>query len=278
MSVLLIKDWLKIIENCYKNKLESEGFELTIDISWPEFYQFKLRDRMAPFNRTVAKTISKREIQQVDFDFIIMEMVSELSEYREYDQKIGLNKAMDRMNSISFYGVDPLSRYSKTNVLPILKKIIFNGPATIVLWNDGSKTVVKCSDDETWDPYTAVAYAYMKKIFGSNHKFKKMVEKWFPEGTRNKKTEKEDPWKHCRTCIWENKDADQEPCASCDLIDHPVNLKKAIISDKDVDEIKGDFNKRACVDCYYQPVPLNKDPCNVCCRTANHDNFIRREE
>lgn len=30
--------------------------------------------------------------------------------------------------------------------------VIFNGPATIVFWNDGTKTVVKCSDGDEYDP------------------------------------------------------------------------------------------------------------------------------
>ncbi len=31
------------------------------------------------------------------------------------------------------------------------KKVIFNNPATIVFWNDGSKTVSKASKDDTFD-------------------------------------------------------------------------------------------------------------------------------
>lgn len=265
MGVLLIKDWLKIIENCYKNKLESEGFELTIDISWPEFYRFTLRDRMTPFNRTVAKTISKREIQQTDFDSIITEMVAELSEYREHDQKISLEKAMNRMNSSSIYGLDPLYRYSKTNGLPILNKIIFNGPATIVLWNDGTKTVVKCSDFDVDDPYAAVAQAYMKKIFGSNNQFKKMVDKWLPEEEDHR----------------DFMDA-MSYIAHCFKVPDSIVKKQEIISKENVEQIKetveGDFNKRACVDCYYQSVPYDKEPCNACWRTGNHAKFVRREE
>ena len=47
------------------------------------------------------------------------------------------------------------------------KKVIFNYPATIVLWNDGTKTVVKCSDDEVWDPEKGLAMCIAKKAFGN---------------------------------------------------------------------------------------------------------------
>lgn len=47
-------------------------------------------------------------------------------------------------------------------------KVIFNPPATIVLWNDGTKTVVKCSDEESYDPEKGLAMTIVKKTFG-NH-------------------------------------------------------------------------------------------------------------
>jgi hypothetical protein len=54
--------------------------------------------------------------------------------------------------------------------------IIFNNPATIVHWNDGTKTVVKIMEGDTYDETYGVAMCYTKKIFGSNSKFKKMID------------------------------------------------------------------------------------------------------
>jgi hypothetical protein len=48
------------------------------------------------------------------------------------------------------------------------EKIHFNGPATIVEWNDGTKTVVKCQKGDTFDPLTGVAMCCMKKMLGTN--------------------------------------------------------------------------------------------------------------
>jgi hypothetical protein len=44
-------------------------------------------------------------------------------------------------------------------------KIIFHNPATIVIWSDGSKTVVKCHN-EPFDREKGLAMCYMKKILG----------------------------------------------------------------------------------------------------------------
>jgi hypothetical protein len=56
------------------------------------------------------------------------------------------------------------------------KNIIFNNPATIIYWDDGTKTVVKIMDGDIFDEVYGVAMCYMKKIFGSNTKFKKMID------------------------------------------------------------------------------------------------------
>lgn len=63
------------------------------------------------------------------------------------------------------------------NVMPQPKKVIFNGPATIVLWEDGTKTVVKKSDDDEYDWHMAIIWCIMKKIFGSFNKANKYLEK-----------------------------------------------------------------------------------------------------
>lgn len=57
-----------------------------------------------------------------------------------------------------------------------VKKIIFNGRKTIVLWTDGTKTIVSMSKDETnFDPEAAYCAAYTKKMFGTNSKIKRVI-------------------------------------------------------------------------------------------------------
>ena len=54
-------------------------------------------------------------------------------------------------------------------ILPCLdaKKVIFNPPATVVLWKDGTKTVVKCGKYDAFDEITGVSMCYMKKALGN---------------------------------------------------------------------------------------------------------------
>lgn len=58
----------------------------------------------------------------------------------------------------------------------IIDRVIFNDPATIIFWVDGSKTVVKRSNDDVWDPEKGFCMAVMKKIFGKTSFIKKYTE------------------------------------------------------------------------------------------------------
>lgn len=48
-----------------------------------------------------------------------------------------------------------------------IKKVIFSGPCTIVLWANGDKTVVKRAEGDKNDREVAVLYAIAKKKFGN---------------------------------------------------------------------------------------------------------------
>lgn len=88
-----------------------------------------------------------------------------------------------------------------------VKKIIFSGPKTIVLWTDGTKTIVSMSKDELrFDPEAAFCAAYTKKMFGTNSKIKRVIkeksnfEEYTKAAIENAKTEF-DKFMEC-TCPW----------------------------------------------------------------------------
>lgn len=61
-----------------------------------------------------------------------------------------------------------------------IKDVIFNNPATIVIWADGTKTVVK-AENEVFDPEKGLAMAISKKFFGNKGNYFKVFKKWIPE-------------------------------------------------------------------------------------------------
>lgn len=70
------------------------------------------------------------------------------------------------------------------------KRILRSGIATIVFWEDGSKTVVKRSPDEPDNEYAAFTAALAIRIFGSNSKVKKVI-KTKTEEQKSKPVEEE---------------------------------------------------------------------------------------
>ena len=65
--------------------------------------------------------------------------------------------------------------------IPEVKRIIFNDPATVVFWKDGTKTVVKCMKDEKFSPYHGFLCALGKKIYGSNSAIQRLVHSYMEE-------------------------------------------------------------------------------------------------
>ena len=98
---------------------------------------------------------------------------------RKYDLEV--------KNYIRAYELD-LSLYpyfkpntTNTTKLPEIKDVIFNEPATIVMWSDGTKTVVKCQEGENYDPEKGMAMAISKKALGNKGNYCEVFKKWLPE-------------------------------------------------------------------------------------------------
>ena len=77
--------------------------------------------------------------------------------YSKADSKINMMEVLKEMGMFE----------SNNRVrIPEIKEVIFNKPATVVYWKDGTKTTVKCGNDETsFDREKAVAMCFLKKMF-----------------------------------------------------------------------------------------------------------------
>ena len=62
--------------------------------------------------------------------------------------------------------------------LPKVKKVIYNDPATIIFWTDGTKTVVKCQEGDIYSKEIGFKTAYLKKMLGNDNTFNKEINKW----------------------------------------------------------------------------------------------------
>lgn len=62
-----------------------------------------------------------------------------------------------------------------------IERVIYNDPATIVFWKDGSKTVVKCQKGDRFDPEKGLAMAMCKKALGNKGNYCNVFKKHLPE-------------------------------------------------------------------------------------------------
>ena len=89
-----------------------------------------------------------------------------------------------------------------------IRQVIYNDPATIVLWADGTKTVVKC-ENESYDKEKGLAIAIAKKALGNRGAYYDVFRQWLKEeGRQDNKT---DDMQIDRKCIKEENKNDRTP-------------------------------------------------------------------
>lgn len=86
-------------------------------------------------------------------------------------QDIELTEQLYRTMINSHYGMNP-------PYIPAIKDVIFNPPATIVFWIDGTKTVVKVDEYDSFDPEKGLAMAISKKALGNQGNYYNVFKKW----------------------------------------------------------------------------------------------------
>lgn len=76
--------------------------------------------------------------------------------------------------------VVPIKLFMETFMKRSIEEVIFSGPATIVFWNDGTKTVVKCQQGDDYDRHMGLAMACAKKLLGNTGSYYEVFKKWIP--------------------------------------------------------------------------------------------------
>lgn len=66
-------------------------------------------------------------------------------------------------------------------IIPKIKKVIFNKPATIVFWSDDTKTVVKRQKGDRYNKEKGLAMAFVKKIYGNKGNYCNIFKEWINE-------------------------------------------------------------------------------------------------
>lgn len=138
---------INALEATFKNLQQNSFYGM-----YPEYFPgYHFTPARRPLK--ALEELNKREFERIAAEPIIFEIDDMIkANYSKEEIKKMINKT---------FGTPVIS-------LPLTyKKIIFNGPCTIILWTDGSKTIAKASsDEEVFDPEKGVAICFMKKMLG----------------------------------------------------------------------------------------------------------------
>lgn len=157
--------------DCLKNSLDHGLHKIPFEINMSIFGQDK--DTYKIFNIGV---------EVLPYDHLPKNIVEEYYIKLVYDDTQNYH---EMFSPSMFYTKELLNQYyglwRKDDMIPEIKRVIFNQPATIVLWKDGSKTVVNCQEGEAFDPEKGLAMCIIKKISGNKGNFNDIFRKWIPE-------------------------------------------------------------------------------------------------
>lgn len=74
--------------------------------------------------------------------------------------------------------VDSFETKQSTNRRVKIRDVIFSDPATVVFWDDNTKTVVKARGGEKYDKEKGLAMAIIKKITGNTGNYYNIFKEW----------------------------------------------------------------------------------------------------
>ncbi len=119
--------------------------------------------------KDMKRRIQYLEGQEKGLNGLLKDVTLKLLRYQEENEDLRKQLAAteDTINTLNFlYEAYQTAQETTKHLYP--KQVISsreNG-TTIILWNDGEKTEVKCSANDTFQPMTGVAMGFLKRLIG----------------------------------------------------------------------------------------------------------------
>ena len=185
----------KILEVIYinsKNDFICRKFDVLLDV--PCNWRNEAKDRLKTGGLLSLGLIKMNE---TDFLYDMMKETWVYGQWPEYkcsysdyfDTDVAFQKMINSLyNSRYINKINLLKEVSNMDIRNNIKDVIFNGPATIIKWTDGTKTVVKCQEGDA-DPWVGMAMAISKKVLGNKGNFNEVFKKWIKEEPKEIETD-----------------------------------------------------------------------------------------
>lgn len=184
--ILQIKDFCKKIDVTFKyDKIPADGGFLLLTFtkkSGNGQRRFRKRiDYINPRSSSGFENLFERILEQIYEIFMLDDetIKQEGEEMDNYEELLN-----------SFYGLNSPNAFSFSNgwcykhdvdIRGLIKEVIFNDPATIIIWKNGTKTIVKCGENEQYDPEKGLAMAIAKSCLGDKGNYYETFKKYLPK-------------------------------------------------------------------------------------------------
>ena len=195
-----VEDWLDFtnkIENEVVNKLGLNSVAYNIYISTRNpYYDPRVGDVAGMYPRFKFDTDdaekTAKEFLNNAYGYNKMSPIMDIASMYPYSDYIeDKDKSSAYPNTMQSFVMLPRSGKSIANLINeimedrmnrnkklTIKNVIFNNPATIVMWSDGTKTVVKVQGKERFNKEKGLAMAISKKFFGNEGNYYEEFKKW----------------------------------------------------------------------------------------------------
>lgn len=167
-------------DKCYKDTIVPPPAKIYMDMrAGPLFDTLNMmaKERLA----TLEKSAEENR-----FTIKIPDVLDRVSEYINEKEKPKMPPKENQDIRLKYCYIPPMYQP---------KQIIYNPPATIVFWKDGTKTIVKCSEGETFNKYFGFCAALAKKVYGNNNRVNKIVNGGLDQSKKEQKKDGETAYK-----------------------------------------------------------------------------------
>lgn len=104
-----------------------------------------------------------------------------------------------------------------------IKNVYFNDPVTVIMWEDGTKTIVRCGENDIYDPEVGLAMAISKKALGNKGNYYEQFKKWLPHYTNESENAIAEEFveklnaifRACSACKYRDRLSGEKPCCCC---------------------------------------------------------------
>lgn len=178
--------FLSIVKNAYRlRKQYIIAQDLIDDIRRAIDFNFegenKMNNKMYKVSGMKVRTTSSQDRDEITLKVIPLRSrgigLADCDKIKEAIESIKIHD--DSIDALTYCKADVISTYRLVQMFnkSEIKDVIFNNPATIILWSDGTKTVVK-AENEPFDPEKGLAMAIAKKALGNDYGYYDVFKKY----------------------------------------------------------------------------------------------------